>query len=146
MMMIHAKLSALGQSRWYEYVSRFALGGLTTVAAGGIADLCGPKVGGLFLAFPAIFCATATLIERHERERKQQHGLAGFRRGTDAAALDAAGSAMGSVGLAAFAVTVWLLVAKFGFVSLVFASLAWLSVAVAAWQLRRRLHRSHEAR
>jgi hypothetical protein len=48
---------------------RFALGGFATVAAGLVADLWGPAAGGLFLAFPAIFCATATLIEKHERER-----------------------------------------------------------------------------
>jgi Protein of unknown function (DUF3147) len=69
---------------------RFVLGGLATIVAGLIAEHWGPLVGGLFLAFPAIFCATATLIEKHERERKQNCGLAGHRRGSDAAGLDAA--------------------------------------------------------
>jgi hypothetical protein len=136
-MMVHAKWSALRQSRWYEYLLRFALGGLTTVIAGVIADRWGPQAGGLFLAFPAIFCASATLIEKHERERKQQHGLQGHRRGTDACALDAAGAAIGSGGLAAFAIAVWLLAGSYGFLSLVFASLAWLAVAIAGWRLRR---------
>ena len=83
--MVHAKLAALGQSRWYEYLLRFVLGGVVTVVAGVIADHWGPEVGGLFLAFPAIFCASATLIEKHERQRKTRHGLKGERRGTDAA-------------------------------------------------------------
>ena len=39
-----------------------------------------PVVGGLFLAFPAIFPASATLIEKHGRERKEKAGLAGARR------------------------------------------------------------------
>jgi hypothetical protein len=66
-------------------VLRFALGGPTAVVAGIIADMYGPAVGGLFLAFPAFFCASATLIEKHERKRKQEHGLKGHRRGTDPA-------------------------------------------------------------
>lgn len=37
-MIVHFKLSALKQGRPYEYVVRFALGGLTTVAAGLLAD------------------------------------------------------------------------------------------------------------
>ena len=62
-MVVHAKISALKQSRWYEYGARFALGGMTTLIAGVISDRFGPETGGLFLAFPAIFCASATLIE-----------------------------------------------------------------------------------
>jgi hypothetical protein len=59
------------------------------------------------LAFPAIFCASATLIEKHERERKAEKGLRGERRGKQAAALDAAGAGLGSFGLAAFALACW---------------------------------------
>jgi hypothetical protein len=77
-MIVHAKISALNESRWYEYGARFALGGMTTLIAGVIADRFGPETGGLFLAFPAIFCASATLIEAHERKRKKEHGLDGY--------------------------------------------------------------------
>lgn len=76
-MIVRAKLSALKQGHWYEYLVRFALGGLATVVAGLVADIWGPAAGGLFLAFPAIFCASATLIEKHERERKEKKGLQG---------------------------------------------------------------------
>jgi hypothetical protein len=47
------------------------------------------SIGGLFLAFPAIFPASATLIEKHVRERKEKAGLPGARRGKEAAAFDA---------------------------------------------------------
>jgi uncharacterized protein DUF3147 len=67
-MIVRAKVSALKQGHWYEYLVRFGLGGLATVVAGLVADTWGPAAGGLFLAFPAIFCASATLIEKHERE------------------------------------------------------------------------------
>src|SRR5579863_8664781 len=74
-MVVRFRFSALKQSRWYEYALRFFLGGLATVVAGVVADSWGPAVGGLFLAVPAIFCASATLIEKHERRRKEKKGV-----------------------------------------------------------------------
>src|ERR1700692_4725325 len=102
-MIVRVKFSPLRQSKWYEYVLRLGLGGLATVCTGVIANIFGPDTGGLFLAFPAIFFASATLIEKHERQRKQDQGLKGDLRGKGAAALDAAGAAWGSIGLAIFA-------------------------------------------
>jgi hypothetical protein len=136
---VRAKWSALAQGRWYEYALRFALGGLATVLAGAVAQFFGPEYGGLFLAFPAIFCASATLIEKHERERKETRGLAGCRRGIDAAALDAAGAGLGSIGLVAFGLTVWLLVAEWSFAAVALASLGWILVSVLLWRLRREM-------
>ena len=98
-MIVQFKPSALRQTRWYEYLVQFVLGGAMTVVAGLIAARFGPAVGGLFLAFPAIFPASATLIEKHVRERKEKAGLSGARRGKEAAALDAGGAALGSFGL-----------------------------------------------
>ena len=45
--------------------------GLITAVAGIIAKQFGPGIGGLFLAFPAIFPASATLIEKHEKQKKE---------------------------------------------------------------------------
>jgi Protein of unknown function (DUF3147) len=140
-MMVHVKWSALRQSRWYEYVLRFVLGGVATLVAGLVAEFWGPEVGGLFLAFPAIFCASATLVETHERKRKRRQGLNGERRGTDAAALDAAGAVLGSVGLAVFAVCAWKLGSSHGFAALLTAAFAWLLVSVAIWRAHRGLPR-----
>jgi hypothetical protein len=53
-------------------------------------------VGGLFLAFPAIFPASATLIEKHEKERKQRDGLKGAYQAAEAVSVDAAGAAIGT--------------------------------------------------
>jgi hypothetical protein len=123
-MVVRIKWSAVTQSRWYEYVLRFMLGGLATVMAGAIAKIFGPAAGGLFLAFPAIFCASATLIEKHEGERKEKLGISGSRRGINAAALDAAGAGLGSVGLAAFGATMWYLAPTLAVGSLMIGSLA----------------------
>jgi hypothetical protein len=138
-MIVRVKWSALKQSRWYEYVLRFVLGGLATATAGAIAAFFGPEAGGLFLAFPAIFGASATLIEKHERERKQKLGLSGDRRGKEAAALDAAGAGLGSIGLAAFGAGVLYLAPTLTFGSLALGSVAWLLVSVFFWQLRCRV-------
>jgi hypothetical protein len=142
-MIVVMKLSALKEGRWYEHGMRVGLGGLTTLAAGLIGDFWGPAVGGLFLAFPAILCASATLVETHERREKCERGLAGHRRGTDAAALEAAGATLGSLGLATFALAVWLLAPTLGIASVGIGSIIWLLVAVMCWRLRRHVRRPY---
>lgn len=143
-MPVHFKLEGLKESHWTEHAVRFGLGGLATVLAGVVAKIWGPATGGLFLAFPAIFCASATLIEKHERKRKEEKGLSGRRRGQEAAALDAAGAAWGSIALGIFGLVVWLM-AGLGAVALVAACVAWLVVAVSGWWLRRFLRHTRRS-
>jgi len=138
-MIVRLKLSALRETHWSEYLIRFGLGGAMTVAASLIASRFGPVVGGLFLAFPAIFPASATLVEKHVRKRKERAGLPGARRGKEAAALDAAGATLGSLGLAAFGLIIWTMIDQAPFLALFLAAIAWLAVAVFAWMLRHRL-------
>jgi hypothetical protein len=134
--------SGLKQTKWHEYALRFVAGGVITVIAGLIARKWGPGIGGLFLAFPAIFPASATLIEKHERQRKQEKGLRGEERGTDAAAIDALGAAMGSLGLVAFARICWWLIPRYPApLALGGASVAWLLVSLSAWTIRQRRRR-----
>jgi hypothetical protein len=95
--------SGLRETKRHEYAPPFVAGGIITVIAGMIARKWGPGTGGLFLAFPAIFPASAILIEKHERQGKQRKGFHGKERGTNAAAIDALGTAMGSVCLLTFA-------------------------------------------
>jgi hypothetical protein len=131
--------SALKQGHWYEYLVRFALGGLATVVAGLVADIWGPTTGGLFLAFPAIFCASATLIEKHDHEQKEKKGLKGAERGKNAAALDAAGAGLGSAALAAFGAVIWLLAKVNPVGSLALGTIVWFAVAVLLWRVRRKM-------
>jgi hypothetical protein len=136
---IHISPSSLREGRWYEYVIRFALGGAATVFTGIVSGRYGASVGGLFLALPAIFCASATLIEKHEIRRKREAGLSGERRGQEAAALDAAGAALGALGMLAFAGMFLWLVERSVAAAFAAASLAWIVVSVAAWFVRRKL-------
>ena len=132
--------SALRETRWFEVVLRFAFGGLITAAAGMIARRYGPVIGGLFLAFPAIFPASATLVAKHEREEKERKGLRGERRGKEAAAADACGAAMGSVGLFCFAAMIWQFIPRYApWMVLIGATLAWMAGSVLLWIARKRL-------
>jgi uncharacterized membrane protein (GlpM family) len=139
-MRIRVDLSALRQTKWHDYAVRFLFGGFITALAGIIAKKFGPGIGGLFLAFPAIFPASATLIEKHEKEKKKSLGLDGSARGRSAAGVDAAGSSMGSLGLFVFALVVWQFVQRDrAWIVLTGATLLWLIVSVAAWQIRKAL-------
>jgi Protein of unknown function (DUF3147) len=139
-MQIKVDVSVLGQTRWYEYAIRFLFGGLITAVTGIIAKQFGPVIGGLFLAFPAIFPASATLIEKHEKQKKEEVGLCGTRRGRAAASVDAAGSAIGSIGLLVFALIVWQLSPSHStWLVLIGATLAWLTVSVLVWRIRKQI-------
>jgi len=138
-MLVKLSASALKQTRWYEYGVRFLLGGLATVLAGIASTRFGVAVGGLFLALPAVFCASATLIESHARRAKEKAGFNGRRRGQQAAALDAAGAGLGSIGLATFAATFYALVPMNVIGAFAIAILVWAAVSVSAWWLRRML-------
>jgi hypothetical protein len=138
-MRIEANLWALKQTTFRQHATRFVLGGAVTVAAGLIARRWGPVIGGLFLAFPAIFPASATLIESHEMQRKRQIGRDGRRRGREAAALDALGASLGAVGLLAFAVALWRLLPKLSsWMALGLAVVAWAMVSGMLWVVRKR--------
>ncbi len=139
-MLIKTDWSVLRKTKWNDYAVRFVLGGLITVVAGLIARKFGPGVGGLFLAFPAIFPASATLAEKREKERKRKKGLSGVERGRLAAAAEAAGTAIGSIGLLVFAYVFWKLLPSWRlWLVFVVAVVAWGTVAVTLWLARKRL-------
>ena len=139
-MQIKVDPSVIGQTRLYEYVVRFLFGGLITAVAGIVAKKFGVGIGGLFLAFPAIFPASATLIEKHEKKKKEEEGLQGTQRGREAASVDAAGAAMGSIGLSVFALLVWQFLPRHSaWTVLTGATIAWLTVSVLIWYVRKRV-------
>lgn len=140
--------SALGQSHWYEYVIRFIFGGVVTALAGIIAKHYGPSIGGLFLAFPAILPATATLLAKSEQEKKQSQvseGVLpsdGIIRGREVAGVDAAGAAMGTIGLAVFALVLWKGLPQLSLAAVLpLATLAYFVTALSIWSLRETLWR-----
>jgi len=132
LMRIEFKLSALRNTSVTDYGLRFAFGGAITAFAGFIAKEYGPVLGGLLLAFPAIFPATSTLIEASERQQKIDRGKSGRMRGRLVAALDARGGMWGSVGLMCFAAFLWKLLPAWNAAGNLFAALAvWLIASIA---------------
>lgn len=68
---------------------RFVLGAFVSVAAGIIANAAGARLGGVFLAFPAILPASLTFVQDKE--------------GTSRADRDAVGAILGGLALLVFA-------------------------------------------
>src|SRR5205823_6468430 len=134
---------SLRQTKWYECAIRFALGGAISVIAALLARKFGPAIGGLFLAFPAIFPASATLIEEHEIERKSRLGLNAKKRAAEAVSVAAAGASIGTIGLAIFALLVWkTLPAHAPWLVLIGATLVWMALSLLLWQIRK--HFAHD--
>jgi Protein of unknown function (DUF3147) len=102
---------------------RFVFGAGIALVAAVVGTVFGAKVGGLFLAFPAVLPATLTLIEKKE--------------GTTKAWADASGGVLGAVGLAAFAFTTAMLLRWNPVAALLLALGAWAVVAGGLFLLFR---------
>lgn len=136
--MIRMDFASLKEAKPHEYALRFIFGGICTAFAGLIAKRYGPGLGGLFLAFPAIFPASASLIEAHEKKRKAENGFDGTKRGRFAASIDALGASFGCVGLMAFAVTLWIGLPQNSAVCiLIAATIVWLGISTLLWAIHR---------
>jgi hypothetical protein len=132
-------LASVKQAHWPQFAVRFVLGGAVTLGTGLVANHWGPVIGGLFLSFPTIFPASATLIERSETAKKRRAGIDCRRRGRKAAALDAAGAVFGGCGLVCFGCVACLALPRYSTpLALVLSGIVWLVVSVALWWLRRR--------
>jgi Protein of unknown function (DUF3147) len=139
---IEVNWSSLKETKPHEYAVRFVFGGLTTVVAGLVAKRFGPGIGGLFLAFPAIFPASASLIESHEIKRKAKVGSDGRNRGRLAASLDSQGASLGCIGLMGFAFVVWKWVNSHNtFLMISVAAMIWLVIAYGLWAIRAKRRR-----
>jgi hypothetical protein len=140
-MIVDINLASIKTTKPHEYAIRFFFGGLVTAAAGFIAMRYGPVIGGLFLAFPAIFPASATLIESHEKQAKQRAGHDGTKRGRVAAGIDATGTFLGALALLLFAFVLYRFLPSHNpTLTLVTASLTWLILSILLWLLVKRRH------
>ena len=89
-------------------------------------------------AVTCIFPASATLLEKHEREKKREAGIAFTVRERLAAALDARGAVMGPLAGMAFALWPLRLLAETSLgTALCLAITTWLVVSSALWYTRK---------
>jgi hypothetical protein len=110
-----------------EMATRAAFGAGVSVVAGIIGVVFGSRVGGLFLACPAILPATLTLIEKKDGKRPAEE--------------DEHGSIAGALGLVAFAAVGVAVIDAIGVAgALIAAVLAWLAASMGAYVLHLFLH------
>jgi uncharacterized protein DUF3147 len=108
---------------------RFAFGFGVSVLVGVVTVVFGDRVGGLFLAFPAILPASLTLIADEDGKRK--------------ASVDAAGAIVGGIALVAFGAVSWFLLPRIPPVwAELIAFVAWCTLAVGLYLVVRRRVRS----
>lgn len=136
-MKIEIQASALKQTQWYEYAIRFVFGGLVTMFTGFVVQQYGPVIGGLFLAFPSIFPASLTLIQKHKEKKEEQKGKseeASEEKGKDSASQAALGTMLGSPGLVVFGLVIWKLSGALApWLVLLIAVSGWFATAFAVW-------------
>ena len=95
---------------------RFIAGAATSIAAGAITLAFGPRVGGIFLAFPAILAASLTLIEKEEDSAEARE--------------DARGAVLGGFALILFAVIAALTLGNLSApIALLLATVGWFAGA-----------------
>jgi hypothetical protein len=107
---------------------RFAAGAATSLGAALIGTFVGSRPSGPFLAFPAIYMAGLTLIERKEGEEE--------------ATATARGAVVGALALAAFAIVVDFLTGRIAWPLALLAGLGvWFAVAFGVYAAVRPLIR-----
>lgn len=139
-MQIKIDISALRETKWSDYAIRFLFGGMVTAAAALIAKKFGPSVGGLFLAFPAIFPASATLIEKNAREEKRKAGLNGTIRGRRVGRPPLMRRELQSEVsvLLVFAVVIWrFMPVHRPWIVILSATVIWLAFSIVVWKIRK---------
>jgi uncharacterized membrane protein (GlpM family) len=121
---IQASSGKLGKPPTRDWFIRFGFGAAVSAVAGIVSAVAGPRVGGIFLAFPAILLASLTLVAKEE--------------GTDQARDDARGAIFGTIGLLAFAVVIAVAATRWPlWATLVTATLAWIAVSLLAYATAR---------
>jgi hypothetical protein len=139
-MRVKLKFDSLKETNPKEYLSRFVFGGVVTVLAGFLADHYGPILGGLFLAFPGIFPASVSLVEKHKTLREKAEGNLGTRSARGQASVEAAGASVGTLGLIGFAVVLWRGLPGHTFLTmLLMAAGTWIVVSWLFWWTRERM-------
>ncbi len=113
-------LSKLKDVRPRDLGYRFLAGAVTSVVAGIVSLAITARVGGFFLAFPAILGASLTLIEEQEDSAEARE--------------DCRGAIMGAGAMAMFAAVVALTVEHMsGALALVLATAAWATGALGGY-------------
>ena len=103
-----------------DLLIRFAAGAATSIVSGILTLAVGPRVGGIFLAFPAILGASLTLIEKKEDSVDARE--------------DSRGAIVGGCAMALFAVAATLALEHIaGAIALLIATAVWVVAALGLY-------------
>jgi hypothetical protein len=117
--------SRLREIKLHSLLIRFGFGVAASVVAGTVTVLFGDRVGGLFLAFPAILPASLTLIDKEEGRQKAE--------------VDAAGATIGALALVSFALVARELVTRTPMITTGLAAFAaWLLTGLTLYGIATR--------
>jgi hypothetical protein len=86
---IQLRAGELKQAPPRNWLIRFGFGAGVSALAGIVSMMAGPRVGGVFLAFPAILLASLTLVAKEDGPRQARN--------------EARGATLGTLGLIGFA-------------------------------------------
>ena len=114
-----ADIGSLRKIRAREYALRFGFGAAVSLVAGIAGLLAGYRLGGLFLAFPAILPATLTLLEKKD--------------GVAQAVSDVRGATIGAVAMLGFALTALALFPRLHGAAILVALGAWIIASLAIY-------------
>ncbi|GCE02759.1 DUF3147 family protein [Dictyobacter aurantiacus] len=121
----HLDLSKLKQIRMKDYIIRFFFGGAISVIAALITQLTNGRIGGIFMAFPAILLASLTIINRKDGQHKAEE--------------DAKGAIIGALAFVLTAIVLSLTLQKLsGALSLLLSLVVWLLCAFGLYALSYR--------
>lgn len=116
----------LKQTSPRDWMIRFGFGAAVSALAGVVSALAGARLGGVFLAFPAIMLASLTLVAKEEGVRQARN--------------EARGATFGTLGLIAFAGVATTTVGRWPlWLALTAATIAWTVVALGAYFVARLL-------
>lgn len=123
---VRVRPGELAQTSPRDWLIRFGFGAGVSALAGVVSALAGPRIGGIFLAFPAILLASLTLVAKEDGARQARN--------------DARGAVLGTLGLLAFAIVVAATVTRWPlWAALAVASVTWTVVALGGYFIARRL-------
>jgi hypothetical protein len=124
------------------HLFRFAMGGAVTTCTGLLAKAAGPKVGGLFLALPAILPTGIAFMVKLQN-KKVGPGARGDR-ARRAAVIETTGASAGGIGMIAFALIAWQFFDRWPvWLTLAVAIAGWAVTALVAWTVRKTRRASH---
>ncbi len=107
--------AAVRKVRPHEVAERFAFGAGIALLAGLVGMRFGHRIGGAFLAFPAVLPAALSLVEKREGESR--------------ADVDAGGALIGATAMVGFALASHLVIGRAPMLGLALGWLAWLALA-----------------